>query len=74
MFYATVMVCWFAIGCLLATSPDNPYTDADACNIEAVRMDSALSTPPWFPYGPPDELTAKCLAEKDYTHMLELGE
>ena len=74
MFYATAMICWLSIGCLLATSPDNPYADETACLIEVVRMDSSLSSTPWFPYGPPDELTAKCLSEKDYTHMLELGE
>lgn len=74
MFYATAMICWLSIGCLLATSPTNPYSDKAVCKTEAVRMHDSLSSPPWFPYGPPDELTAKCLSEPDYKHMLEPGD
>ena len=69
--YATVMVCWFALGCLLATSPDNPYLNPNDCDTEVVRMVEALSSPPWFPYGPPEELFSRCLSETDYNHMLE---
>lgn len=72
MFYATAMVCWIGIGCLLATSPNNTYNDAVACQAEVVRMEEALSTPPWFPYGPPNEVDGKCLSEADWKHLTEV--
>lgn len=70
--YATVMVCWLTIGCLMATSQNNPFSDQEACEAEVSRMQEALSTPPWFPYGPPNELNAKCLSQEELDHMLEV--
>ena len=74
MFYATVMVCWISLGCLLATSPDNPYEGVNACKTETARMGENLSTPPWLSYGPPDEVLSKCLSEEEYLHLTEVVE
>ena len=54
--YATALICWISLGCLLALSPENPYEEVDACKTETVRMEESLSSPPWLSYGPPDEV------------------